>query len=147
MPNLMERYDPSKVIVTFAGYPLTGYADGTFVTVSRNEDSFTLYVGSDGETARARNQNKSGTVVLTLKMTSQANDYLSLRLKLDETGGAGVGAIAVTDLLGRTRAFAAQAWVRKPADAEFGKEIGEREWTFECASLELLVGGNLPLGA
>lgn len=41
---MMQTYDPKKVKVLFLGAPLDGFADGTFVNVSRNEDGFSLVV-------------------------------------------------------------------------------------------------------
>ena len=52
-------YDPSSVVASFAGVPLGGFADGTFIGVERNNDSFTLMVGAGGEAARARSRSKA----------------------------------------------------------------------------------------
>ncbi len=134
-------YDPDKVVVSFMGNILTHFADGTFVTLERNEDAFTLMVGADGETARARNQNRSGTLTLTLMQTSPSNDILAALAAADELDGLGVGPLLVKDLQGSTLALAQNAWIKKIATAEFGKELGSREWVFEMDSLQLFNGG------
>lgn len=138
----IKTYDPDKVIVTFGGVPLSGYADGTFVNVERAEDAFTLSVGADGETARTRNLNKSGTITITLMQSSASNDLLSGAAIADESTGLGIFPVMIKDMAGTTLAIAANAWVKKMANAEFGKEHGDREWVLEADSITMHVGGT-----
>jgi hypothetical protein len=49
---MSQTYDPSMIVASFLGIPISGYADGTFVAVERNNESFTLMVGAGGEAAR-----------------------------------------------------------------------------------------------
>lgn len=139
---MAKTYNPRKVIVTFAGKQITGFADGTFITASRNGDTYTLTKGADGEGARSHNPDKSGTVVVTLLQTSSSNDVLQAQHDLDERTDQGKGPLFIRDLSGRTLVESPEAWVRKPADPEFGKEVGAREWTLECDELILKSGGN-----
>lgn len=138
----MKTYSPKKVIVTFKGVPLTGYADGTFVTVDKAADDFSLSIGGDGEAARAQSADESGSVKLVLLQTSASNDYLSNCLRADKLTGIGYGPLQVADLSGRSIAVAGEAYVNKPATVEFGKEIVGREWTFMAGKLDHFVGGN-----
>ena len=136
-------YDPQKVIVTFKGSRLTGFMDGTFLSAERSGDSFAIAVGTDGEVARASLADKSGEVKLTLMQTSQGNDILSAALAADELTKLGTGTLMVKDSSGRTLLQSKDAWVKKPATVEFGKEIGGREWTLVCGNLEIVnIGGN-----
>ena len=138
----IKTFDPRKVFVTFAGKLLTGFMDGTAIAVSRNEDAFTLLVGSDGEASRTANANKSGTAVLTLKQTSASNDVLSQQHALDELSNTGSGALQIKDASGRTLINAPDAWVKKWANVDLGKEETGREWTIECGRLDMFIGGN-----
>jgi hypothetical protein len=52
--------------------------------------------------------------------------------------------LMVKDLSGTSLHSAATAWITKGADAEYAKEPGNREWTFETDNLMSLVGANLP---
>lgn len=135
-------YDPSSVVASFAGVPLGGFADGTFIGVERNNDSFTLMVGAGGEAARARSRNSSGKVTFTLMATSVVNDLLSAVWRADELFGTGVGVVIVKDLNGTTLCIANNAWIMKPPKVEFGKEIGTREWVIECESVYMKSGGT-----
>jgi hypothetical protein len=137
-----KTYNAKKVLISFAGKTLTGVLDGSFVKVSRNNDSFMLAIGSDGEAARAANADKSGTVTVTLMQTSPSNDDLSNLMSTDELTNTGTGALFVKDASGRTLVSAVDAWIRKPADVEFAREITGREWVFETGNLEIFNAGN-----
>jgi len=80
----LKTYDPAQVTIIFAGIPISGFAEGTFVSVERNEDSWALQVGADGEATRAKSNNKSGRVTLTLIQSSFSNDALSAVMAVDE---------------------------------------------------------------
>ncbi len=138
----VKTYDPASVDIIFAGIPFEGFADGTFVTVARDNPSFTSIVGSDGEGARAKSNDRSGTITCTLMQTSATNDALSDVMAADELTGDGVGSLLVKDGSGRTICEAETAWLEKPADAEFGREISNREWVIKTDLLRITVGGN-----
>ena len=137
----MDTYDPGLVILTVGGNVITGFMDGTFITAERDEDTWKLHVGADGEAARARNRNKAGKIVVTVQQTSPANDLLSAMHNTDEASGAGTGPAYLRDLLGNTLVGGDEAFVLKPAPIEFGGEIAGRQWTIVVPKLEGTVGG------
>ena len=55
----VSTYNPDEVAIVFAGIPISGFADGTFLSVEQNEDSFTMQVGTDGEACRSKSNNRS----------------------------------------------------------------------------------------
>lgn len=135
--------DPSQLLAVFNGSQITGYFTGSQVKVVRNEDAMTLVVGADGEAARIRNRNRSGTIEFTLHQASASNDILSGMANLDEAGlPGGSGALLIKDLTGRALYSAESAWVKKQAEGEHGKEIGGRTWVLETNNLAVFVGGN-----
>lgn len=138
----VKTYDPKKLLITFAGVPVEGLADGTFLSVERNNDSFQLMVGADGEGARAKSNDNGGTATLTLIQTSKTNSIFSAFSALDEASGDGVAPFSVKDLSGDTVIFAASAWIKKPATAEFGREISNREWVIESDNFTIFSGGQ-----
>lgn len=140
---MLFTYDPKLVITTFKGIIITGYADGTFLTIERNADMFTEVVGAQGETSRAKSNNKSGTAKLHLKQTSPTNKLLSNIALMDETANAGVGAFSLMDMSGTTIVSAPQAFIKKYAHVEFSKDIVNREWFFYLVDAQILVGGNI----
>lgn len=134
-------YSPEDVSMAIGGAVISGYSEGTFIVVEREEDAFTKIVGADGIVTRSKNANKSGTVTLTLKGSSPSNDILSALATKDEIDGSGVAAVIVKDNSGTT-VCAGKGWIRKKAAAEFAKEVSDREWTVDIGSLELFIGGN-----
>lgn len=138
---MMQTYDPKKVKAIMFGAPAFGFAEGTFIKVARNEDTFTLEVGSDGETVRTRSHNKSGQIEFTCLSASEFNDLLSKAMLLDEQLGQGVGPFLLQEIGGTTVCAAANTWIMKPSDVEYGKEHSNRVWTLEADLIEFHVGG------
>ena len=139
---MATTFSPKKVIVTFGGRILTGFADGSFVTAERESDAFTKVVGADGEAARVASANRSGKVTVTLMQTSDSNDYLSQIAAADELSQASTGALFIKDASGRSLVTAGEAWIMKVPNAEFAKDLGSREWVFESGDLQITNNGN-----
>jgi hypothetical protein len=139
---MVLSYDPKQVVFIFAGYTAEGYTDGTFITVDRNEDAWMLKMGVDGSGTRAKSNNRSGRIVLTLAQSSVTNDALSALAQADELTKTVVFPIMIRDLSGRTVCSALTGWVVKQATAEFGKEVANRTWTIESDNIQMFVAGN-----
>lgn len=138
-----KNYDPGRIIITFKGALIQGYAEGTFVKVSRAEETFKMSAGAGGDVVRVRNRNKTGSVVITLQAASSSNVTLQANHDLDELTGLGYGALQIKDLNGTTLYIAEKAWVQKPADGEYGADNPNREWTIDCAELLMKNGTAL----
>lgn len=138
----LKSYNAGEVSIIVGTRALSGLAEGTFVNIVRDEDAFTKQVGADGEVTRSKTNNKSGSIEITTQQGSDANDYLSGVHASDENSGSGVVPVTVIDKSGSTVAFSRESWVRKIADAGFGRDAGERTWILDCAQLEVTVGGN-----
>lgn len=139
----VKNYDPKKISVIIAGLPITGFADGTFAKVARDEDAFTAVVGATGEVTRVQNANKMGKLTITLLGSSASNDYLSSLATADEISGAGTFGAMVKDNKGTSLYGAATAWIAKSPDAEWSKENnGHREWVIATDELIVFAGGS-----
>jgi hypothetical protein len=138
----IATYASDQVTVSFLGIILTNVAEGDFCKISRDEDAFHTIPGVDGIGARTRNNNKQGTITITLQSTSPSNLVLSGIADTDEVYATGIGTISVKDIYGSTKASAAHAWIKKKPEVVFGKEQNTREWIFGCDFLKLDVGGN-----
>lgn len=139
---MVKTYDPKDVAVTFGAKIISGYADGTFVTVERNEQTFNLKVGADGEGTRVKSNNKGGKITIVLMQSSASNDDLSAAAAADELSNNGVEPATVRDGSGRSIFGAATAWVQKQPNAEFGKEATTRTWVIETDEVDMFIGGN-----
>lgn len=137
-------YSPDEVDVLFAGIPITGWADGEFLTIEWTTDRFTSTAGTDGEVTRNRSGDFRATATVRLMQTSDSNDLLSALANIDRRArnGAGVGAFLVRDNQGRSLYTAANAWIRRPPNVSFDREATVREWVIEIANLEDFTGGN-----
>lgn len=138
----VRTYDPKSVVITVGGIPMSGYADGTFCEVTRDDVAFTKVVGADGTTTRVKSNNTGGSLVITLKQSSPSNDVLSGFAQADELANAGVVPILVKDLSGNSIYFSATGWIQKVADSTFGNEINNRTWTLDLADVDIFVGSN-----
>jgi len=133
----LKSYNAGEVAIIVGTRAMGGLAEDTFVNIQRDEQLHTKQVGADGEVTRSKTNNKSGMITITLQQTSDSNDYLTGLANNDS-----IVPITVTDLSGRTVAFAQQAWVQDFPDVELARDSGTREWVIDCANLELLVSGN-----
>lgn len=137
-----RTWDPTQLVITFGGYHLTGYADGTFCNVERNEDMWSLQMGTDGTGTRSKSSNRSGRVTVTLMQSSPSNDVLSDFALADEATNGAALPLMVKDINGTSLYSAEKAWLVKTAPAEHGREATGREWVFETDELLVHVGSN-----
>ena len=142
--SILKTYDSKAVAMIFAGIPISGLAEDSFVNVAQNEDSFTLTVGADGEGARAKTNNRSARVTFTVLQTSACNDLLAaLHLAdLASPNGDGIGPLLIKDTSGRTLVTAEKAWIIKSPDVQLGKNINTRDWVIETHAIAIFAGGN-----
>ena len=136
-----KTYNPKAVQLSFLGNIASGYAEGTMITATRNEDDFTAQAGTTGEVTRVANCNRTGTVTIRLKAASQFNDVLSALRQQDLLFGNALGPLFIKELNGTTLVSAAEAWIKRQPDMERGKEESVVEWTLECADLDAFLGG------
>lgn len=139
----LHNYDPSQVFSNFGPVLISGYAEGTFIEVERDEDGFTSYVGALGDVARVRNLNRMTKVTLTLMATAPCNDLLMALALQDEATGLNIYPMSIKDLNGTMFCMATDAWVMKMPKVERGKEAGTVQWVFQCANMLIEPGGNL----
>lgn len=140
------QYDPSQVAFNVGGVDINGFAEGTFVKISRNVEAFTTVVGSDGEATRVKSVNLSGLFTITLQQSSPSNDYLSGLANLDELSSTGAVPIYMKDVNGTTIAKCSVGWVKKKPDSEFSNVNSNREWVFETGNLQYFIGGETQIG-
>jgi len=139
----VKTYDPKQIIITFGGVPITGFADGTFLSVSPSGDRFTKIVGADGEVTRSKSNDFTNEVTITLKQSSLSNDYLTGILNADRLANSGKLPLQVKDMLGTTLYFWKEAWIKAPPDVEEAKEMSDRAWVFDTGQSDIEYhGGN-----
>jgi hypothetical protein len=135
-------YDPAQVALVCGAFTIGGFAEDTFIEAERDEDAFTLLIGADGDGTRAKSNNKSGTVTVTLMNSSASNDVFSDFALQDEQSGTGTFPLLLKDASGRTLITAENMWVQKFASVEMSRENSTREWVLRTENLVVFVGGN-----
>lgn len=141
--DLFSNYSPDLISIAWGSIRFAGYADGTFVTAERSEDGYSLKVGATGAQTRVRSLNLSGTVKITLQQSSLTNDLLSAAYAADQAFNTFITLpLIIKDLNGTTLIHATNAWIKKLPSVEFGKDLSNREWTFECAAIDTFVAGG-----
>jgi hypothetical protein len=126
---LVSSYDPKKVIITFGGVPIGGYADGTFVQIDPSGETWTKKVGADGEVVRGLSNDNTDTIQITLLQTSLSNHYLRTVMNADRLTGLGMLPLSFTDLNTMETHFWPQAWVSTRPATGRATETTDTQWT------------------
>lgn len=146
--SILKQYDPKKVKLSFDSEDVTeGIAPGTFIVVERTNPRNSLNVGPDGNGTNVTNNDRSGTVTVTLRMGSAINTLLTNKMIAQENanGVPSVGALQLTDFSGSSEADCPKAVLGGfPTDAYADTE-GTREWIFLCLELNMKPKGSLEL--
>jgi hypothetical protein len=150
MDKTVRTFDPSQVKITLAlpssATVISGYADGTFVKITRTGDAFENKRGSDGTVDRINKNAYDFTVEITLKQTSPYNAILSGILATDQLTNNGVFPLTVVDLSGPAAApstfFAPQAWVVKDPEVDYGDALKNHTWKFATGAGTNFIAGN-----
>lgn len=139
----IRTYDPKRIIASFGETVISGYADGTFLTITRSGNLFDKRKGSDGSVDRINMNARDFAIELTLMQTSPTNDSLSTTANLDLELNNGVKPFVIKDLNGTTLFQTQAAWIEKDPDDEMGDSLGTRAWTFATGIATKFTGGNL----
>lgn len=136
-------YSPEDVVVLLAGFiNISGFAEGTFVSISKDVGNFSTRESSDGVVSRNHAKSATYTVTLTLASTSESNQALSIAAALDNATKMGMFPFIIKDTLGSTLLFAPKAWIENMPDTPFDVNVTDRKWNIKCANAVLMVGGN-----
>ena len=129
-PNV-ETYDPKKVILTLGGTPINGYADGSFVNVEGNLETWIKKVGADGEVNRALTNDNTHTITITLLQTSQSNKYLKSVYKADRSTGLGMLPFSFVDLNSGEERLWPEVWISTEPPSGRARETTDTVWTIQ----------------
>ncbi len=78
-----KTYDPTKVVLTFGTLIVTGFSEGTFISLAFNDDEeFKGKSGGDGEFSWTKNANRSARITVLLKTSSSVREKLDALAKL-----------------------------------------------------------------
>lgn len=130
--NFLGTYDPKSVTLSLGPLLISGYSDGTFIKASlADPELYKTHVGSHGEVARTKNNNKLGYITFTLKQTSPSN----AKLDLLKNSPIPFPVLLKNNSTSQFVATAVNGWVSKDPDNEFGAEESKIEWIVACDEL------------
>lgn len=125
----MAAYSPQNVTVAVNGFPLSGFAPDTFVTVTQDSDDGTAVRGADGLMAYAIDKAlPQVTMTFQLMQTSNGNDIMFQLLAAQKAT-----ALPITAALAVAGSLESVAWasciIQKAPDISLSQGIESREWT------------------
>lgn len=147
--SCLTTYSPefTDLIVSndnFSGV-VTGFAEGTFLSVEPFEDRMTAVYGAKGESYRAVSAVKAFDLTVTLSQTSRWNDIFTLLLRNDRDTLEGTFNVTLKDSSGTTIFTDRCAYIGTEPTQAFsgGGTIESREWTLHLPNPEgYMIGGN-----
>jgi hypothetical protein len=142
----MKVYDADRVTLTLGGIIIdSGLADGEFFKIEMTTEAFSTVVGTDGEVARSKTNDRRAKGSIRVLQSSAGNAALSALHNLDliTPNGAGVVPLFLKDNNSdATLIEAEQCWISKNPSVTYDRGATVREWPFECASAKMLLAGN-----
>ncbi|MCF8002128.1 MAG: hypothetical protein K9K76_09750 [Halanaerobiales bacterium] len=129
---IADSYDPSKVNLFAKNHRTVGWAEGTMINGSRNEDKQSIYAGSKGEVTFVENANKAGTVEVTLKHNSASLPYYNRLYKTGEKFP-----LTANDINDGSRMGGVEAKVASMGNYERGNDVSETTITILVANYDL----------
>lgn len=146
--NILSSYSPEDVKIIISNnefsHVISGLAEGSFVSVTRDTATTSLVIGADMTAMRVRRKNRSGTINITLHQGGDSNDVLSQLLKNDEddTGWKWLFRISVISASDRSFFFSDQAYIETLPEVSFSTEGENRSWAIKCLNIDSHVGGG-----
>lgn len=146
MGAALKAYDPAQVAVIFGGAKLEGTVPGSRVKVSFPE-MFTKVVGTDGEVARGKKNDRTVKITIELLQTSISNDVLMGFHLADINSPSGAPLpVMVKNLLGTFLVLAPGAWlVGPPSEVAYGPDVVGNAWVIDTGQAQAFVGGQVSL--
>lgn len=142
MASLLN-YAPNEVTITIAGlYSVTGFAEGTFVRITKDTQQVTTTRAMDGTMSRIKSPDTGWKVEITLAQSSGANDIFSTFWNVDKVTGMGKFPLFIKDGSGSTMFMAATAWIEELPDVIFSNQMETRTWRFAATDVIVNIGGN-----
>lgn len=146
-----RKFNPKRVAGNFTGktpdgrdfdVPFSHYMDGSFMTITYDEDQVTEHVGSDGEVTLVLNANQKATLTVTLGQGSPANNPLSDLIPDASRDWLPVGALTFSDMNGTEVVGGPESWIRKAPQVEYSNAVTGRAWIFGIAHAKIKVGSS-----
>lgn len=138
----LALYDPSSVVIYIAGISLEDVAEGTFVRISKDTQTFSSSTSTDGQVYRKRSSSASYTLTLSLTSSSKSNRVLQYLLIADYATSLGTFPILIKDTSGSSLFFSTNGWIESQPDMNFDQGVRTLTWTIRCLSPTITYGDS-----
>ena len=137
------NYIPEDVHVVVAGIlNADGFADGSFINVTKDDAPYRSRTTADGKTVRIYRNSQTYTVDLTFHIGSTSNDFLTKLWQLDEVTQRGKFPILIKDGSGTDLFFSATSWIEGLPSLTKSVSVDTRTWRIKCSSAGVNFGNN-----
>jgi hypothetical protein len=139
----IATYTPEQVYVVIAGIlNADGFAEGTFINVSKDDAPYRSRTTADGVTVRLYRNSQTYTVELTFHIGSTSNDFLTKLWQLDEITQRGKFPLLIKDGSGSDLFFSATSWIEGLPTMVKSTNFDTRTWRIKCSSAGVNFGSN-----
>lgn len=134
--------DPSELELNIMGVSVKGFTKGTFVTVSRNDSTFSQKRSLKGKTQVRKNSNSFYTFNFILDSGVSSNSWIHALYQMQESYGIAFPVpVLFKDAMGTSTFFCKAAYLQEP-QATFGSDSTTREWSLVCNNTTHIIGSN-----
>ena len=140
----MGVYDPRNRITSFNKVPISGYAPGTFLKITKRKATVVLEeLGPDGEGAFVVSGDQSYDIELTLQASSPSNTLLSQWEQATAKNVPVIGPFTSEELSTGSSFVAQQVMITEgpPMEAMGGDKMGQVVWKFAAKRGEMIQKG------
>lgn len=138
----LANYSPESVNCLAFGIPLNGFADGTFINISKDKVAYGSTETTDGQVARIYTNSQTYTISLTFHRGSTSNDILTKLWQLDELSQVGKFPLFIKDLSGTDLFFSTSTWIEGVPNMVQSTNFDTRTWVLKSSQAVINIGSN-----
>lgn len=136
----VATYSPTDVHLVISGYSIIGWNS---ISITRTTPEYKMIRGIRGKHTRARSQDTSCSLSISLSQASSTNDVFSQILEKDRETGNGRLTIILKDNSGSSKFESNEAYIIGYPTSSYTDGFESREWTIFCQTTsQFVVGGN-----
>jgi hypothetical protein len=138
----IANYCPDDVNCLAFGIPLSGFADGTFISITKDKVPFGTIETADGQVARLFTNSQTYTITLVLHRGSPSNDVLTKLWQLDELTQKAKFPLFIKDLSGSDLFFSTTTWIEGLPNMSQSASFDTRTWVLRSSQAVVNFGSN-----
>ena len=139
----MALYSPEDVTIMLGGiYQIEGLLEGSFLSITKDEETYKTLVSTDGLVSRVFNASPTYTIKLTLMSVADDNSTLCMLMTVDTKTYSAPVPLFIKDGNGTSMFYSPSVWIEKAPEAIFGEGVEGREWVLRASTGTHVIGGN-----